>query len=198
MDALRADVIDRTLKTNIFTRKIYQGVFPCDKLSSFKISSFPCGMIVNFDTSSEPGSHWISLFFDRYKNVEYFDTYARPIMTNTDIYNFIHREGKNRVKYLTGNSIQSDESSVCGHYSILFLLCRSRNISFSHFANTFSDQVIVGAYDNVVKKIINELILLHKKWSIDKRFITCYCDPDQCCVTKNECCTASKQSNKTM
>lgn len=189
MDALEANIIDKTLKTNKFTRTLYQGTFPCDKLSNHKISSFPCAIVVNFDSSSEPGSHWIGLYFDRFRNVEYFDTYARPINTNKDIYNFIQRTGNKSIKYLIGASIQADTSSVCGHYTILYLLCRAKKISFQCFVNTFSDQTSSGEYDSVVKKIVNELIAI----SVNKRLpsnnvcVTCFCNPHQACGTKNEC-----------
>jgi hypothetical protein len=188
MDALRADIIDKTLKNNNFTKTIYQGIFSCDKLTDHVISSFPCGFVVNFDTSSEPGSHWIGLFFDRFKNVEYFDTYARPINTNKDIYNFIQKTGNKSIKYLTGASIQDDTSSVCGHYTILYLLCRAKKISFQCFVNTFSDQSESGDYDSVVRKIVNELITisLNKKQNPNKTCITCFCDPGQKCSSKYE------------
>lgn len=189
MDALRADTIDKTLKNNTFTKSIYQGIFPCDKLSSYVIPSFPCGIVVNFDPSNKPGSHWIGLYFDRLKNVEYFDTYARPINTNKGIYNFIQSNGNKTVKYLIGSSVQDDMSSVCGHYTILFLLCRAKKISFSCFVNTFSDQSDSGEYDSVVKNIVNELISVSVNKRPDPRrlCVTCFCDPKQSCSAKHEC-----------
>jgi hypothetical protein len=190
MDALRANVIDKTLKSNTFTSRIYCGTFPCDKLKHFKLPfSRPCGLIVNFDRSTEPGSHWIALFFDKDKNVDYFDTYARPIKTNKEINRFIQLNGNERVRFLTGASIQDDNSSVCGHYTILFLLCRAKQISFTQFVNTFSDQLFSGNYDMVVKKIVNELIDMHKMCAENNICITCYCDPNQACTVKHECCS---------
>lgn len=189
MDALRADVIDKTLKNNNFTKTVYQGIFPCDKLTDFVIPSFPCGIVVNFDPAKKPGSHWIGLYFDRFKNVEYFDTYARPINTNKNIFKFIQQNGNKAVKYLTGSSVQDDSSSVCGHYTILFLLCRAKKISFSCFVNTFSDQSDNGEYDSVVKKIVNELISVSVNKTMDptKVCVTCYCEPSQTCCSKYEC-----------
>jgi hypothetical protein len=189
MDALRADVIDKTLRTDMFTKRIYCGTFPCDKLKQFKLPIGACGMIVNFDPSYKPGSHWIALFFDRNRNVEYFDTYSRDIRTNSDIYSFIQRWGKKRVRFLKGDSIQHDDSSVCGHYSILFLLCRAKKISFQYFVNTFKDQMNSGDYDNIVKGIVNEMIRVcrNKKQVRKSVCVTCFSDPDQCCTVKHEC-----------
>jgi hypothetical protein len=187
MDALRADTIDKTLKNNPFTKSIYQGIFPSDKLLDFEIPSLPCGLVVNFDPGNKPGSHWIGLYFDRNKNVEYFDTYARPININKNIYKFIQTNGKKSVKYLIGSSVQDDTSSVCGHYTILFLLCRAKKISFACFVNTFNDQTDSGEYDSVVKKIVNELISVSKTVSPQAVCITCFCDPDQTCSTKYDC-----------
>src|SRR5579859_1501720 len=196
MDALRADVIDKTLRTNRFTKRIYCGTFPCDKLKNYKLPSHACGMIVNFDPSNKPGSHWIALLFDKNKNVQYFDTYARDIKTNRDIYNFIRSRGNKHVQFLTGDSIQHDDSSVCGHYSILFLLCRAKKIPFHTFVDTFKDQINSGDYDNVVKQIVNELVRvsLNKREVKRIKCITCFCNPDQCCTVKHECSTEITQS----
>lgn len=52
MDALNALTIDRTLKNNI-TRKIYRGVFPCDRVFKCKLTRLPACVIVNFDKHDE-------------------------------------------------------------------------------------------------------------------------------------------------
>lgn len=93
------------------------------------------------------------------------------------------------VKFLTGESLQSDDSSVCGHYCILFFLAKVRKLSFSTFAEGFTDQSQVGEYDNVVKNIVNRIIenSVSQNVSCARKSASCKCDPDQCCVTKSDC-----------
>jgi len=188
MDALRAITIDNTLRNHPCTKNTYQGIYPCDRLSEQTIQNVPCALVINFDPHDKPGSHWISLWFDKNKNVDYFDTYSRPLSVNPDIFDFVHKNGKS-VNYLSGDAIQSDDSSVCGHYCILFTICKSNKIRFSDFKNTFTDQMYSGLFDPFVKRIINKII---KKYSSSKCLKVnkkCKCNPEQTCVSKEQCLT---------
>ena len=47
------------LRKDKYTRAVFQGVYPSDKLPT-SVSSFPALFIANVDTSERPGSHWVS------------------------------------------------------------------------------------------------------------------------------------------
>ena len=47
--------LERALKRNTFTKKIFVGVFAADELP--KLNTFPCGFVANTDPSTEPGTH---------------------------------------------------------------------------------------------------------------------------------------------
>ena len=46
--------LERALKHNTFTKKIFVGVFAADELPT--LNTFPCGFVVNTDPSTEPGT----------------------------------------------------------------------------------------------------------------------------------------------
>ena len=53
--------LERALKHNTFTKKIFVGVFAADELPT--LNTFPCGFVANTDPSTEPGTlgcHFIS------------------------------------------------------------------------------------------------------------------------------------------
>ena len=47
-----------------YTRAVFQGVYPSDKLPT-RVSSFPALFIANVDTSEKPGSHWVEFYFTK-------------------------------------------------------------------------------------------------------------------------------------
>ena len=54
--------LERALKRNAYTKKIFAGVFPADEVPEI-IDTFPCGFVANTDPSTEPGTigwHFIS------------------------------------------------------------------------------------------------------------------------------------------
>ena len=65
------------LKKDKYTRAVFQGVYPSDKLPT-RVSSFPALFIANVDTSDKPGSHWGAFYFTKDKKGEFFDSYGLP------------------------------------------------------------------------------------------------------------------------
>ena len=59
------------------TSKKFCGVFPSDKLPQ-TIDWYPCGLVVNTDPSTKPGTHWIGIFLTSPQNGEWFDYYGKP------------------------------------------------------------------------------------------------------------------------
>ena len=47
--------LERALKHNTFTKKIFVGVFAADELPT--LNTFPSGFVANTDPSTEPGTH---------------------------------------------------------------------------------------------------------------------------------------------
>lgn len=199
MSGLNAATLDNTLKDNPF----YRGTYPCDRLKDCNLTSLPCGLIVNFDKFGEPGSHWVGIWFNKNQTVEYFDSYSRPFSINKYIYNFIQDNGYNICTQIIGKALQNLNTSVCGHYTLLFIVNKSRGKTYGDFYNIFSDQSKSGYYDKLVEVVGNDII---KKETVipqsvgrgsdinyicDRvklyKSVSCKCDPLQCCVSRSKC-----------
>ena len=120
--------IERALKRNRFTKKIFVGVFAADQLP--KINTFPCGFVANTDPSTEPGTPWVAFYFPSIGKGEFFDSYGhRP-----QYYGFDETETWNT------RTLQSSWSEVCGQYCIFYLYHKSRGYSMSKIVNLFTDK----------------------------------------------------------
>ena len=64
-----------------YTRVVFQGVYPADKLPT-RISSFPTLFIANVNTSEKAGSHWVAFYFakERKENFSTFMDYPQAII----------------------------------------------------------------------------------------------------------------------
>ena len=65
--------IERLLKKDLKTKKIFKKVCALDQLEK---PTFPSAYVINSDPSSEPGEHWVAVYFDKHGREEYFDTYG--------------------------------------------------------------------------------------------------------------------------
>ena len=149
MDTIQLTLI---LRKDKYTRGVFQGVYPSDKLPN-SVSSYPALLIANVDTSEMPGSHWIAFYFTKDEEGEFFDSYGLPPSTYTGTFvNFLN----NNSKQWTFNSVtlQSMKSKVCGHFSLYFGLFRCRNISMSTIVHRFSTNK--RRNDFIVKRFIEK------------------------------------------
>ena len=54
-------------------------VLACDELKSVSVSAQGFCIVVNKDTSHQPGSHWVAIFNENKSEViEFFDSFAMP------------------------------------------------------------------------------------------------------------------------
>ena len=102
------------------------GCYAEDQLENLRITSFPCFLIVNIDSSELPGSHWIGLgiFQDE---IEIFDPLGFNIFNWSRIpctlLNFLHSLSVTKTVSINPR-IQSNESKLCGIFSIFYVLKR--------------------------------------------------------------------------
>lgn len=96
-------------------KDIFGGVYACDRLPE-KTKHFKA-FIVNLDPASEPGSHWVAIYFENGK-CYYFCSYGtRPKILK--IRKFIY----DNARFLEWNEItyQGPYSKSCGHFCLYFL-----------------------------------------------------------------------------
>lgn len=130
------------IEQDLILNKVFAGVFSRDKLPE-KIETKPAALIVNTDLSHEPGQHWVAMYFDSNKGVDYFDSYG--LMPIRDEFNIVMRDNANNIN---SNSkwLQGINTSVCGMYCIFFLHHRSRGINMKSIIKLFDlDQTLNDA-----------------------------------------------------
>ena len=124
------------LRKDKYTRAVFQGVYPSDKLPT-SVSSFPALFIAKVDTSEKPGSQWVAFYFTKDQKREFFDSYGLPPSNYTGTFSsFLNNNSKGwRFNSVT---LQSINSKGCGHYCLYYALFRSRNICMSTIVHRFS------------------------------------------------------------
>lgn len=103
------------------TAPFFKGVYARDTLPILQVNT--CA-IVNADDSALPGSHWIALFVNTSKVLEFFDSYGNsPDFYRIDVSYYPKIEWNSTV-------FQSLTSNVCGQYCIYFLhkRCQGRSL----------------------------------------------------------------------
>lgn len=111
----------------------YEGSFPCDQTPILSSLKQPSSLIINLDTSSLPGSHWVSIYHTKNLTL-YFDSYGRN--PNEEL-NKILKSGNKRVIYFN-KRIQSFNSIFCGYFCVAFIISQEIGLSLNTFLNLFS------------------------------------------------------------
>lgn len=125
------------LNCDIYLKFVDKYVLAADQLPKISIRQFPCVFIVNTDSSTEPGKHWVAFYFDEYKNGEFFDSYGNtPQSYNRRFLNFLRQ---NALSYrYNDKKLQNDYSDVCGQYCVYFLMFRARKYSMQRIVGNLS------------------------------------------------------------
>jgi hypothetical protein len=129
------------------------GAFPSDKIPSR--SHYPYSYVLNTDPSTEPGSHWVAFYHSSPTNAEFFDSYGQAP----------HVYGINVVCTLWNQRpIQQNESEVCGHHCVNYVVHRLISPHFSlesyisQLVKRFSTKT---AIDNHVRSRVNDMARLN-------------------------------------
>ena len=127
----------------------FLGVFASDQVPE-KVETLPAALVVNTDPSNKPGTHWVAVYIDSNNSADYFDSYGlKPKIPSV----LQLLEACDDWAY-NGKQIQGYISSVCGHYSVYFLLQRANGMSMDailqKFGNDFEEN------DEAVTEWLNE------------------------------------------
>jgi hypothetical protein len=135
------------------TRNKFGGVLARDQIP---IRPSHTAYIINLDPSSEPGSHWVAIFFDRRGFAEYFDSFSLP--PPKDIVKFL--ETNSFVYTCNGQQLQHVRTAVCGQYCVYFLIGRCSNKTMSQVLQPFST-VSLMSNDRLVFRCIRRMIITY-------------------------------------
>lgn len=139
--------IANVLRNNKFTRPLFKGVFPIDRLPEKKLK-LPSFVIVNTAKSSHPGEHWFAIYIPKYgRYIEIFDSYGR-VFSNNFITKFLQINSKKKERLFNNIQLQGTLSDVCGQYCCVYGYFRSRGRSMDEFLRQFS-----GTFDENDRKI---------------------------------------------
>ena len=149
MDTVQLTLI---LRKDKYTRGVFQGVYPSDKLPT-SVSSYPALFIANVDTSDKPGSHWIAFYFTKDREGEFFDSYGLPPSNYSRTFtSFLNNNSSSWI--FNTVTLQSVNSKVCGHYCLYFALFRSTQVNMSTIVHWFSSNK--SRNDFIVKRFIEK------------------------------------------
>jgi hypothetical protein len=120
----------------------YVGCYPSDYFrlypEAFPFSAFnkyrQLGLVLNLDSSDQPGSHWVAIFFENIGHgetrVEYFDATGRPPNTNIeDLLSAIQTKLPG-MQYSENDFPHQRGNNECGVYSLYFILERLTGTPF--------------------------------------------------------------------
>lgn len=135
----------KVLSNDKIIGEIFLGVFPIDKVP--KIKKYPSAMIVNLDDSSQPGSHWVALYFVSKRQCNYFDSYGRPPF---ELEEYILQNSRS----YTYNNVQVQRCSTitCGQMCLYFIVWRVRKINYKNIVRSMqNDEFVSGFIDGLYK-----------------------------------------------
>lgn len=117
-----------TYEINYLLRNVksFCGTFPCDEIPHIK--KRPASLVVNTDTATETGEHWVAIYLLPNGNIEYFDSYGLPPL-HKQIINYLYKHCKNNIVY-NNRTIQDYKSTACGAFCCSFIKLREMKITF--------------------------------------------------------------------
>lgn len=116
------DILNRISETSTLGVDAFLGVFAWDQLPRVKIEQETWYCIVNCCPISQPGIHWLCLFYEN-GTLEFFDSFGMPPTFYTGIAEFITSQAPRNVFFST-NTLQSYESDACGPYCVNYIFFR--------------------------------------------------------------------------
>lgn len=124
-------------------------IFSIDTLPKKALSG---SYIVNADSKSGPGTHWVSCFIDKNQTV-YFDPFGMP--PDKRMWAFL-RTSKNRPIAVTTQAQDVDASS-CGYWCLFFLNSMRRGRSVGYFLSMI-DSVNQDENEKFLENYFNKII----------------------------------------
>lgn len=137
-------------------KHFFRGVYPSDVLVSVNVDTrHPSAYVINYDTSTKPGTHWVVCWFaGKHNTAEYFDSYglAPPPLIKTFL-----RKHATSIR-CNQRLIQSPLSTTCGYYCIYYVMKKARGYILSRLLIPFHRYNLHMNDRNIVSMIHPQLI----------------------------------------
>lgn len=148
--------LESVMRGDPHTSPIFEGVFAADTLPRY-LSQKPALLVINVDRITQKGSHWQAAHIDENGKGEFFDSYGMaPYVPR-------HKRFMDRVcKTWTYNNtrLQALDSSVCGHYCLLYLIHKAHGYSLRQMLDMYFDES-VEKNDAVVEYLVDRYTEKH-------------------------------------
>jgi len=139
--------IAQILKSDTQLNKMSLGVFACDGIPT-RATPQTC-FVANTEPRSRPGEHWVGFYVNGDCECTYFDSYGSeprtaflPYLKTCQSYTWNKKQ------------LQSDLSTSCGQYCILYLTLRSRGFKHSQILEHFDENLYEN--DELVTDWLND------------------------------------------
>ena len=130
--------ISDILCRDCFTGQYFRGVYACDQVPKQYLPR-PSALVVNTDPADKPGQHWVAIYITRDGVGEYFDSYGKGPSV-PQIVQFLQQNTK--VVIPNRRLLQGTFSTVCGQYTVFFLLHRCRGLTMDKIITLFSSDTV--------------------------------------------------------
>jgi hypothetical protein len=118
----------KAIKQKPLMNKHFGGIYCRDTLpKNIPKRERPFFYICNTDVSSGPGKHWVTLYYPKHGQPEFFDSLGHSPR---------HYGFKGHYKYKT-RAIQSPTSILCAKFALYYALQRLRGFSSDNISNQF-------------------------------------------------------------
>ena len=139
--------IAQVLRAHCLTKKYFAGVYARDELLKRKKKGL---FIINTAKRSEPGEHWVLVFFSP-RGATYFDSFGMPPL-HSEILNFV--DANMPVQY-NKEQLQNVYSTVCGQYACVFAAKLAAGYSMQEIrAKYFSRNTLLN--DSIIKALFKK------------------------------------------
>ena len=171
--------IDLSLRNLPLTKHIFAGTYARDTFKKCpRALHLPAAYVVNTQPSTEPGEHWVALFFPAdidNNHGQFFDSYGGPLPE--DLLPITKRYGHIQpVQDNEGRCFQSLMTTVCGQYCMYFIAMRSLKRTYNDILADFHPQNLAWN-DSMVARWVNKNFKIDTP-TTDYKFLI------QSCVTK--------------
>lgn len=139
----------------LYLKKYHVKVVCADKLPIFMKHSKYRFWVVNTDKCGGRGLHWVTFYFPETGPAEFFDSLGKPPEYYHNRFKYILTLNAPRYKYAC-SSLQSETSSVCGHYCVYYVLQRIKKRSMNNIVNDFN-VLELHANDQLVYDFVRNL-----------------------------------------
>lgn len=120
------------LRSDQRTNNYFVGIYPCDRIP-VEVNR-PCCLVINTDSASEAGVHWVAVYIDAWGKGVYFDSYGfEPL--DPAVRAFLKQN--TRVWHYNSEPIQNVLSDRCGYYCLCFLTKVARGYTLRELMRVF-------------------------------------------------------------